>query len=356
MKIRQLKGQVHNMEIIVTREFNVIYEIAELMCYSYLSGEFTMEKIEILVEEQGIRTDRAEKFLDKMYAFVEETVVIFEKSMVESEYDAFFFEDIYSYNSVTRGFVNYLSENNDLLVNMDTIDELAIYSKLAMQWFEKVPDSLQEVVELLQDLDFTSGTMWKLLLIFENPKKYLKQFIQIINGNIPAFEATLKKQRKVMDALIIQLEQQKANFYPLFKMSEALVEDSTVVKKIIPSLVGAGKLETFDGITYHAGYFFQEALQILDRSRQPIVDVSPVLKLLGDKSKFEILKFLKEAPNYNLEIAKHLGLTPATTSHHMNALQNNGLVTAKRRDKKMYYSLCDDKVREIISSLEATLL
>jgi DNA-binding transcriptional ArsR family regulator len=63
------------------------------------------------------------------------------------------------------------------------------------------------------------------------------------------------------------------------------------------------------------------------------------LKLLADKSKFDILLFIKEQPAYGSEIAKHFGLTTATVSHHMSLLLEEQLISVEQRNKKIYYSI-----------------
>lgn len=68
-----------------------------------------------------------------------------------------------------------------------------------------------------------------------------------------------------------------------------------------------------------------------------------VLKLLSDKSKFEILSYTKSKPAYGSELAKHLNLTTATISHHMTGLVTAGLVELKKEDNKIYY-LANKKV------------
>ncbi len=73
----------------------------------------------------------------------------------------------------------------------------------------------------------------------------------------------------------------------------------------------------------------------------------PILKLLGDKSKFEILCLLKSHGKYNLEIAEELQLTPATASHHMSMLLSNHMVTVEKKDGRVYYQLNQETLREI---------
>ena len=81
-----------------------------------------------------------------------------------------------------------------------------------------------------------------------------------------------------------------------------------------------------------------------------------ILKLLGDKSKFEILCLLKSHGRYNLEIAEELHLTPATASHHMGMLLTNQIVTVEKKDGRVYYQLNQETLREIMKCFEEILL
>lgn len=62
-----------------------------------------------------------------------------------------------------------------------------------------------------------------------------------------------------------------------------------------------------------------------------------ILRVLGDKSKFDILMFIKDRPAYGTEIAQHFELTTATVSHHMNQLLQLQLVHVEMREKRVYY-------------------
>lgn len=76
--------------------------------------------------------------------------------------------------------------------------------------------------------------------------------------------------------------------------------------------------------------------------------VTQVLKLLGDKSKFEILSYIRDREAYGSELAKHLNLTTATVSHHMNALLTAGLVELKRVDNRIYYLTNKKALEEVL--------
>ena len=72
-----------------------------------------------------------------------------------------------------------------------------------------------------------------------------------------------------------------------------------------------------------------------------------ILKLLGDKSKFDILLYVKEKQAYGTEIAQHFGLTTATVSHHMNQLLSNRLVDVEIQEKRVYYKTRKEELQKI---------
>lgn len=80
---------------------------------------------------------------------------------------------------------------------------------------------------------------------------------------------------------------------------------------------------------------FDMELKVKDEYQ--VEDIQKKIKLLADKSKFDILLFIKDKPAYGSEIAKHFGLTTATVSHHMNRLLEEQLIIVEQQNKKIYY-------------------
>lgn len=80
------------------------------------------------------------------------------------------------------------------------------------------------------------------------------------------------------------------------------------------------------------------------------------LKILSDKSKLEILMKLKEKKAYGAELAKALHLTTGTISYHMNALITCQMVKVERENNKIYYSVNEPVVEELLNYLRESLL
>lgn len=79
------------------------------------------------------------------------------------------------------------------------------------------------------------------------------------------------------------------------------------------------------------------------------------LKALSDKSKFQILIYLKNKPMYSLELANEIGLSTGTISYHMAVLLQLNLVNIEKKSGRVYYQLNSDEIEEIIKGLENLL-
>jgi DNA-binding transcriptional ArsR family regulator len=76
--------------------------------------------------------------------------------------------------------------------------------------------------------------------------------------------------------------------------------------------------------------------------RAPSPEMLQFFLALGDESRLRILGLLSEREMYLTELAEKLGLTKATTKHHMVKLREYGLVTLIDRDRLTYYALRPD--------------
>ncbi len=84
--------------------------------------------------------------------------------------------------------------------------------------------------------------------------------------------------------------------------------------------------------------------------------LSQIMNVLGSKSRFDILAKLSDGPQYGRELAAYLGLTPATVSHHINALLAEGLIKLDTSGKRVYYSLNYDCTENFIGMLQKLLV
>ena len=75
------------------------------------------------------------------------------------------------------------------------------------------------------------------------------------------------------------------------------------------------------------------------------------LKAIATPTRLMLLCNLMEGERTVTELAAVVGAKQSLTSHHLNRLKLSGLVTARRDEKFIYYSLEDTIAKEVVSIL-----
>lgn len=92
-------------------------------------------------------------------------------------------------------------------------------------------------------------------------------------------------------------------------------------------------------------------------SRMKSNEITNILKLLSDPSRFKILSLLNENPGQSTlcvnEIAGKVDITPSAVSHQLAKMELAGLVTPIRKGQTVCYVLTDsDEVEAIRTIME----
>jgi DNA-binding transcriptional ArsR family regulator len=82
----------------------------------------------------------------------------------------------------------------------------------------------------------------------------------------------------------------------------------------------------------------KEAIQYYNDENQSRI-LCQFLKAISDENRLTILKQLSLQPSYGQDLAKKLGLTPATVKHHLALLEGAGLVRTSKAEHKIYYAI-----------------
>lgn len=87
------------------------------------------------------------------------------------------------------------------------------------------------------------------------------------------------------------------------------------------------------------------------------------LRALGSAQRREILRFLRakaaedgktccgEEEVCACKLSEHLGLAASTISHHMSALRDAGLVSARKDGSWVYYTVCRDVLEAVCDTV-----
>ncbi len=81
------------------------------------------------------------------------------------------------------------------------------------------------------------------------------------------------------------------------------------------------------------------------------MSLSQTFKALADPNRQKILECLKKSESSVGEIAKHLDITLATLSHHLDILRRTNLISSRRKGRQIFYQLNLSVTEEVMESL-----
>ncbi|NFJ28196.1 winged helix-turn-helix transcriptional regulator [Clostridium botulinum] len=332
--------------------------ICEIFGLIYMSHDY--EKfIDALKKELNNNEVNGELFLKKNFKIIDKYIKTFDKYKVINENELMFFDEDDESIFMLIAFV--LINNKELIYSLDNIKDdqfksiiLDVYNEISEE--ERTIDSistLNNTIEFLKELDLKENTKWKLMIILNEPKKYYKSLIKIIEDNKIAYNQACKAIEKPLSKLI-------SNYIKYVNSDKCEVlnniiknNDSNII--IIPTLTFGTSLFEFKN-TYFMGLLYEIICKEYIYSMGNKGELVLKLKALSDKSKLEIISLLKAGPKDSLEIAEALKLTPATVSYHMGSLLECSMVVVEKKQGKVYYHLNKIGLKNFIDELNNTLL
>ena len=341
------------MEFIVHNDLNEFFEIAHLIrlaLFPNLRGRIGG----VWTKEESLNFYELYEGFQEIH---EKYVETFIENFVSSSDDLFFFNEEGFGNG--NAFSMLLASNRHWVTNLDEVtDEELRYKISGGTWtkdytLESVVTQYEKWLEEGEDL-FSHNHAIKQILFYQNPKKYFRMFIEIINNNLPAY-------RKARQAVEIEISSLLADFkVPLKDDYEQLLHPHdfglvTQTNEFYPSLIFAMGIITIPGSPVFCGLYYVDEAERRKRKSKAKDVLAIMFKMLADQNKLEILAMLKDEKMYNLQIANALGISPAAANNHMTALLNNKFVSVERSGGKVIYSLEKQEIQETIANLEALL-
>ena len=73
------------------------------------------------------------------------------------------------------------------------------------------------------------------------------------------------------------------------------------------------------------------------------------LRCIGEPTRLRIIKLLSEEEKCVGDICQAVGKDQPLVSHHLRALRECGIVTARQETQKVYYRLCDRSLASLVT-------
>lgn len=229
------------------------------------------------------------------------------------------------------------------------------------------------IIQYLMKMDISDEEKWKLQKIFCDRATHQQKVLALLEKAIEVIHHFQTELNELTDAFCkywtCSLE--KCSITAFLSQNESLefpenplgfyIRPSVICPNVISMQLNMSEIDNPSdkpdyfkfGILFGEDFHIKTAYDNKDDTHETYI--TQALKLLSDKSKFEILSYIRDKYAYGSELAKHLNLTTATVSHHMSALLASGLVRLKRVDNRVYYTSNKDALEEILHYCEHIL-
>ena len=82
-----------------------------------------------------------------------------------------------------------------------------------------------------------------------------------------------------------------------------------------------------------------------------LVDIVTLLKAVGNERRLEIVYYLLAGERAVGELETLVGLSQSALSQHLARLRRDGMVKTRRDAQKIFYSIADDRIADLVGVL-----
>ena len=213
-----------------------------------------------------------------------------------------------------------------------------------------------ELIQFLMKNGCTEDVKWVCTALYYSMDEYLEELDVILRKATGLFLEHLPDVTALCRQTAAYAETQIGDDPSRIFHNLNITTQSEVIT-VYPCLMGFHGLSwDFSDSHIYFGVYYELLTNLIQKYSDQSSSLVSRLKSIGDKSRLEILRSLKSGECNGQDISEKLGLAPATISHHMNLLTNEGFVTTTKRGTSTYYTLNSPTLRRFIQELDHCLL
>lgn len=224
-----------------------------------------------------------------------------------------------------------------------------IYEEKGCQVDEEQEDAL---LAMIDELHLEDGIKWKLWQLHRHLFELVEKLEEIMKVMLPIYHRFDTLYEKFLLLYQQELNAQEDMYeYAMEQLHIDIAEEQVIILPVISCMRSLSFLskKREDHSSYLLVYWGVCTMQRL-RKEKDIIDeenMCSALKLLSDRSKFDILRFISNQKAYGAQIANELHLSTPTISYHMQSLLNAKLVSFQKENNRLYYRLNKDYLKEL---------
>lgn len=368
------------MQVIIKKKINEVEEAFALLFYYINTGTFDKIKSEAVRMNAAGDSDRFHKtmnLIEKINNYVTDNMR-FDKGRLE-----FYFKKLGDANISLVHYLlplfpdinhNSLSDYENAARNKSEKDIWKDFKYILTEEYamggvtkkDKPISSFEEVVQLIdQEESLSSEDRWKIVQAYLKHDQLLSEICDILKRTIQL----IKECQSAVDELMEDFYGYWSDFSKNHDLLKELQKRSKISWEyneegtyVVPSIFFSQSIiysindkEEKKADIIHLGVLIDSNFTVKNAAAD-VSDINNSLKLLSDKSKFDILMYIKDKPSYGLEIANALNLSTSTISYHMSSLERAHLVRLEKDANKIYFSVDHDAVNQLLDNIKSILL
>lgn len=198
----------------------------------------------------------------------------------------------------------------------------------------------EEIINQMNLLEISDTLKWKMILMQKNYISYMNQLFNLLEKVMQIYNLYEEELNVILNHFESDLSDQN-RYKEFFQQNKLSFLDDDLEVHIYPSVANLASV-FFDDQTRGkncAWICFGVYLMHANIQNETMCtdDICNTLKILSDKSKFEILNYISKQSAYGTQIAKEMQLSTATISYHMQYLLDKRFVEVEKRNNRLYY-------------------
>ncbi len=261
-----------------------------------------------------------------------------------------------------EGSVDEYSQKLHALNNAQRIHSIAFEFSEFIEDVDCIEGSMDYLLKLLDIVPMSAQDKWSVLDCLNHFDEYVDELADLLGGAVKLIEANQSLYVPLLESLLKyfhSIPQQNAESH--FEELYSIQIGQRKIERVCPLLFHMNSMvilyadDVSQAVTVFMGVCFREMLR-LQKIRVNPVDISQAVKAISDPKRLEILRSMRDEPQYGQELSEKFGLTATTMHYHLNRLLTTGLVTCDVDGYRSYYRMDKKSVEMLIEKLNRYLL
>lgn len=221
-----------------------------------------------------------------------------------------------------------------------------------------------DILDYIKNLSLDASIKWSLFLAISDPVKHMKEYVELMRQLYPIFnevyepyESEIRAYGELLEKSILEngSEGIKELTYNIFDKSVIEADEICIIVSLVLSYsLLLNVLKNKSILTW--GLRMSDAFkQMKEISEDRLNKRVQIFKNLGDKTRYEVLKYIAAGESSTKLIAEALNVSSATVSYHISNFLTSKVIKVDRSKQKYGYILDYELIEKTIQELKEDL-